>query len=71
MPFHGRNIQQFGKKIDMRIIKEGKLPPKEKEMTCQECGCVFMYERSDVVCDERYGCYVVCPTCGKFITINW
>lgn len=26
----------------MRIIKEGKLPPKEKRMTCPECGCVFI-----------------------------
>lgn len=30
----------------MRIIKEGKLPPKEKKMTCPECGCVFMYYKS-------------------------
>ena len=27
----------------MRVIKKGKLPPKEKKMTCPECGCVFMY----------------------------
>ena len=31
----------------MRIIKDGKLPHKEKKMTCSECGCVFMYERAD------------------------
>ena len=23
----------------MRIIKEGKLPPKEKKMKCENCGC--------------------------------
>ena len=54
----------------MRVIKEGKLPPKEKEMTCQECGCVFMYERSDVHSDQGEGGLVVCPTCNKFIYVD-
>lgn len=42
----------------MRIIKEGKLPPKEKEMTCPECGCVFMYDdhrlafRGDIIVEK-------------------
>lgn len=27
----------------MRIIKEDKLPLKEKKMECKNCGCVFMY----------------------------
>ena len=54
----------------MRIIKEGKLPPKEKKMTCLECGCVFMYDRSDVHYDQREGCWVVCPTCKKYITVD-
>lgn len=54
----------------MRIIKEGKLPPKEKKMTCSECGCVFMYDRSDVKTEQRDGDFVICPTCGKFITVN-
>lgn len=54
----------------MRIIKKGQLPPKEKEQTCPECGCVFMYELADVVYDQREGCYVVCPTCRKFIDVD-
>ena len=54
----------------MRIIKGGKLPPKEKKMTCPECGCVFMYERSDIHSDQREGCWVVCPTCKKFIYVD-
>ena len=54
----------------MRIIKEGKLPPKEKKMTCQECGCVFMYERSDIHSDQQEGCWVVCPTCKKYIDVD-
>lgn len=54
----------------MRIIKEGKLPSKEKEMTCPECGCVFMYERSDIHSDQRDGDFVICPTCKTHININ-
>ena len=54
----------------MRIIKKGKLPPKEKKMECPECGCVFMYERSDIKCDQREGCWVVCPTCKKCIDVD-
>lgn len=54
----------------MRIIKEGKLPPKEKKMKCKNCGCVFMYEPSDVHSDQREGDYVVCPTCKKFIDVD-
>lgn len=55
----------------MRVIKKGKLPPKEKRMTCLECGCVFMYDRSDIKTEQRDGDFVICPTCGKFITVNW
>ena len=54
----------------MRIIKKGTLPPKEKKMTCQECGCVFMYDRSDIHSDQREGCWVVCPTCKKCIDVD-
>ena len=54
----------------MRIIKKGKLPPKEKKMKCTSCGCVFMYDRSDIKTEQRDGDFVICPTCGKFITVN-
>lgn len=54
----------------MRTIKEGKLPPKEKKLVCPKCGCVFMYDRSDIHSDQREGCWVVCPTCGKYIDID-
>ena len=53
----------------MRIIKEGKLPPKERKMECNNCGCVFMYEQEDIHSDQRDGNYVVCPTCKKFINV--
>lgn len=55
----------------MRIIKEGKLPPKEKKITCKKCGCVFMYDRSDIKSDQREGNWVVCPTCKSSITVEW
>lgn len=54
----------------MRIIKEGKLPSKEKEMTCYMCGCVFMYDLySDIHSDQRDD-FVICPTCKTHININ-
>lgn len=55
----------------MRIIKPGREPKKEIELTCERCGCVFAYEREDVEFDpfvsngEYY--YVECPCCGKTI----
>lgn len=55
----------------MRIIKEGKLPPKEKKLKCSKCGCVFMYDRSDIKSDQREGNWVVCPTCKNCITVGW
>lgn len=33
----------------MRIIKEGKLTPKEKKIKCNYCGCVFMYNQRESV----------------------
>ena len=55
----------------MRIIKKGKLPPKEKKMECKNCGCVFMYDFRDIHSDQREGDYVICPTCKKFINVDW
>lgn len=54
----------------MRIIKEGKLPPKKKKMTCKKCRCVFMYDHSDIHSDQREGNWVVCPTCGDCIDVD-
>ena len=53
----------------MRIIKEGRKPPTEIEKTCPRCGCVFAYERGDVVFGGgRHG--VFCPTCNDIIFVN-
>lgn len=59
-----------GKDNDMRIIKEGKLPPKEKKMKCSKCGCVFIYDHSDIKSYQREGSWVVCPTCKSCITVE-
>ena len=56
----------------MRVIKEGKKPTKEIEKTCDQCGCVFAYERDDVhYIDQREGCFVYCPTCKKALSVNY
>lgn len=58
----------------MRIIKPGREPKKEIEMTCERCGCEFAYEREDVQYDpfdsngEYY--YVNCPHCDKIIEVE-
>lgn len=58
----------------MRIIKEGQKPVKEWQVTCKSCGCVFVFDNSDVHSDQREGDWVVCPTCQECITVthrNW
>ena len=58
----------------IKIIKDGKMTKFRK--TCQDCGCEFEYEASDLSTDcgvclttypPRYNTYVVCPCCGKRI----
>ena len=59
------------KTCDMRVIKEGKKPTKEIEMTCDRCGCVFAYERGDVYYSQRdVESYVYCPTCKLVIDVE-
>ncbi len=58
----------------MRVIKEGKKPPKEIEKECGQCGCVFAYERGDVKSATQYNYtehYVICPTCKKAIGVDY
>ena len=54
----------------MRIIKEGKKPIKEWQVTCKDCGCIFVFDNRDVKSDQREGDLVVCPTCKKCITVT-
>ena len=54
----------------MRIIVEGRKPIKEWQVICKDCGCVFVFDNSDVKSDQKEGDWVVCPTCKKFITVT-
>lgn len=58
----------------MRIIKPGREPKKEIELTCERCGCVFAYGKEDVkstTVEYNYIYYfVVCPTCGERIEVE-
>ena len=60
----------------MKIIKKGIL--EVKKLTCDECGCIFKYNKTDVDkraflntdsgIEEVY--YVICPTCYKEIEVE-
>lgn len=60
----------------MKIIRPG-IPPKEKQVTCAHCGCVFEYTDDEVdsayINDGRdtYD-YVRCPQegCGNWVTVD-
>lgn len=54
-------------KLDMKIIKKGKVEKKEWKGFCLNCHCEFIYDQSDIKIDQREGDYVVCPTCDNFI----
>lgn len=56
----------FNKRI-MRIIRKGKIIPKEWEQTCSKCNCLFAFTNSDIKTD-RDGSYLICPTCNKYLT---
>ena len=53
----------------MKIIKRGKIECEEKRFECRKCGCIFIADENDVnhtvVMD-----YVICPTCGQYISWN-
>lgn len=55
----------------MRIIKEGQKPVKEWQITCYNCGCIFIFDRSDIHSDQREGDWVECPTCNKCIDVTY
>lgn len=51
----------------MKIIKEGKVKPKETKKTCSKCKTKFSFVKEDIKPDSRDGDYVICPKCGAFI----
>lgn len=52
----------------MKIIKEGKIKPKETKKTCYKCRTKFSFTIDDIKPDWRDGDYVICPKCGSFIS---
>lgn len=54
----------------MRIIKEGRKPVTEWKVTCEKCGCIFVFDGRDIESDQREGDWVVCPTCKTCITVT-
>lgn len=56
----------------MRIIKQGEV--KEYEATCNECGTVFAFQRSesrtDVVTLDYVCVWVECPLCSTIVYHN-
>ena len=39
----------------MRIIKEGRKPKTEWQVTCEECGCVYVFDGGDINYDHKEG----------------
>lgn len=55
----------------MRIIKEGRKAKTEWQVTCKECGCVFVFDIMEVNYDQKEGDeWVYCPMCGEIIDVN-
>lgn len=55
----------------IKIIEKGTTPPSRK-MQCQNCGCKFSYQRTDIAVDNRCADFVRCPQCGnKIIVDSW
>lgn len=58
----------------MRIIKPGREPKKEIELTCERCGCVFAYGKEDVRPtgdpSVKVKDCVICPHCGELIYVE-
>jgi hypothetical protein len=54
----------------MRIIKEGQKPIEEWQVACKKCGCIFYFDRRDILYGQRDGDCVICPTCNEYIGIK-
>ena len=50
----------------MRIIEE---TPQEQIHVCNNCGCKFAYDEDDTY-SSPYGIAVLCPQCGKDVTVS-
>ena len=55
----------------MRIIKEGKKPATEWQITCERCGCVFAFNGADISYIQREDSeWVNCPSCHVAIDVK-
>lgn len=54
----------------IKIIKHGN----KRRIICNECDCIFTYEKGDVVCKNsdpnELESYVICPDCGNHCTTS-
>ena len=54
---------------DMEIIKAGNPERKAYGFVCRKCGCVAKFDETDIKRD-RDGDYIVCPSCGRFVSMD-
>lgn len=53
----------------IKIIENGTVPPSRK-MQCQNCGCIFSYQREDMEHGVSIQNFIYCPQCGKKIIVD-
>ena len=53
----------------MKIIKTGKIKDSTK-ITCGYCESILEYNSTDIKRDFRDGDYIICPICGKFLSVG-
>lgn len=54
----------------IKIIEHGN----KRRIICNECNCIFTYEKEDVVCKNsgpnELESYVICPDCGNHLLLQ-
>ena len=51
------------------IVQRGETAPSRK-IQCQNCGCIFRYQRNDIVVDRQGRNTITCPQCNNRIIVN-
>lgn len=56
------------------IVNENGTYGNKRRIICNECNCIFTYEKEDVVCKNsgpnELEFYVICPDCGNHCTTS-
>lgn len=55
----------------IQVIKQGKKLDPIQTKKCSKCSTKFSFNNADIKPDFRDGSYVVCPTCGNFISAQY